>query len=62
MSGRPISLFWLASAQTVGVTAAAERPETSFVEVLPGRPDDGDDPRVAIASATSDASAASAAC
>ena len=38
VSGRPISLFWLASAQIVGTTALQRAPRMSFVEVLPVEP------------------------
>ena len=48
VSGRPISLFWLASAQIVGVGGAAERPEDVLRRRLAGRADDGDDARVAL--------------
>ena len=45
VSGRPISLFRLRSAQIVGTCGAQSAPRMSFVVVLPGGPDDGDDLR-----------------
>ena len=58
--GRPISLFWLASAQIVGVAALQSAPRMSFVEVFPVDPTTATT-RASLFERTSDASAASAA-
>ena len=60
VSGNPISLFWLASAQTVGVTAAQSAPRTSFVDVFPVEPTTATT-RASLFARTREASAASAA-
>ena len=60
VSGRPISLFWLASAQIVGRAAAQSAPRMSFVDVLPVEPTTATT-RASLFERTSDASAASAA-
>ena len=58
--GRPISLFWLASAQTVGVAALQSAPRMSLVDVLPVEPTTATT-RASLFERTSDASAARAA-
>ena len=60
VSGRPISLFWLASAQIVGVCALQSAPRMSFVEVFPVEPTTATT-RASLRERTREASAASAA-
>ena len=61
VSGSPISLFWLCSANTVGTTAAQSAPRMSFVVVLPVEPTTATT-RASERERTRDASVASAAC
>ena len=60
VKGRPISLFWLASAQIVGTLALHRAPRMSFVDVFPAAPTTATT-RASLFERTSDASAASAA-
>ena len=60
VSGRPISLFWLASAQIVGTAALQSAPRMSFVDVFPVEPTTATT-RASLLERTREASAASAA-